>query len=80
MKARHLKRRHVERLRWRLLIERVVQGVEGRLVDWLAQQWARAAAAAVTNTFPLGTDLIRTMHQELGRSLAQVQALRNATC
>lgn len=77
MKARQLKRRHVERLRWRLLIERVAQGVEGGLVEWLAGQCALAAAEAVTTALPSGTDLVSAIHQQIGRSLAQVQALRS---
>jgi hypothetical protein len=79
MKARQLKRRHVERLRWRLLIERVAQGVEQRLIDWLAEQWARAAAEAVATGLRARTDLVSEINLDIEQSLAKVQALRNTT-
>ena len=77
MKARQLKRRHVERLRWRLLIERVAQGVEQRLIDWLAEQLARAAAEAVATGLRTRTDLVSEINLDIEQSLAKVQALRN---
>ena len=78
MKARELRRRHVERLRWRLLIEGVAQGVEERLVEWLAEQCVCAAAEALTTALPSVTDLASVIHQQIGRSLAQLQPLRGA--
>jgi hypothetical protein len=51
MKLRHLKRQQIERLRWRLLLQRVTEGVERCLIDLVAERCARTAAEVIAAAY-----------------------------
>jgi hypothetical protein len=76
MKLRHLKRQRVERLRWRLLLARVTEGVELRLIEQAAELLAYTAAEAVAAVYRTQVDLVHVIRQEVERSFAAVQTER----
>jgi hypothetical protein len=73
MKIRQIKRLHSERLRWRMLLVRVTEGVELRLIEKAAEVLARAAAEAVPAAYRTQADVVHLAGKEVERLLAGTQ-------
>jgi hypothetical protein len=73
MKIRQIKRLHSERLRWRMLVARVTEGVELHLIEKAAEVLARAAAEALPAAHCTQADLVHLVGKEFERLLAGTQ-------
>lgn len=61
---------HSERLRWRVLLARVTEGIELRLIEKAAEVLARAAAEAVAAAHCMQADPVHLVGKEVERLLA----------
>jgi hypothetical protein len=66
MKIRQIRRLHFERLRWRMLVARVTEGVELRLIEMAAEVLARAAAEALPAAHCTQADFVHLVGKEVG--------------
>ena len=73
MKVRHLKRQQIERLRWRLLLQRVTEGVERCLIDLVAERCARTAAEVMAAAYRKQAKPGSAGAPAVGSMLARVQ-------
>jgi hypothetical protein len=73
MKLRHLKRQQIERLRWRLLLQRVTEGVERCLIDLVAERCARTAAEVMAAAYRRQAKPGRVGVPAVGSTLVRVE-------